>query len=219
MANIAKIGNMMRLKEIRKSQGMTQQQVADALGLHLTNYNKLENGKTKLSAQQMEQLAKILHCSPSDFISRRSDVRVVPVRQYVAAGIWQESSTWDEEDWYDVAVPDEPEFRHFTLYGAETKGPSMNRRYPEGSALIYTSMMETGESPKPGRRYIIETERSDGLREATVKKLWQDDDGKFWLLPESHDPLHQQPIDLSAGDGEIVRIVGRVIYSVQREAD
>ncbi|MBP1873520.1 transcriptional regulator with XRE-family HTH domain [Ensifer adhaerens] len=219
MALFAKIGNMMRLKEIRKSQGMTQQQVADALGLHLTNYNKLENGKTKLTALQMEHLARILHCSPADFILKQGDVRIVPVRQHVAAGVWQESNLWDEDDWYSVAVPDEPEYRHLTLYGAETAGPSMNRRYPERSALIYTSLMETGESPKPGRRYIIETERSDGLREATVKKLWKDDSGKLWLLPESHDPLHQQPIDLSAGDGEIVRIVGRVLYSVQREED
>ncbi|MDX0426311.1 helix-turn-helix domain-containing protein [Sinorhizobium meliloti] len=208
---------MMRLKELRKAQGMTQQEVADALHLHLTNYNKLENGKTELTVGLMERLAEILHCDPVDFISNRGNVRIVRVSQRVQAGTWSESLVWDEDDWYEVAVPDDPAYRHFSLYGAETAGPSMNKRYPEGSALIYTDINETGESPLVGKRYIIERERSDGLREATVKTLWKDESGKFWLLPESSDPRHQEPIDLSGGDGDIVRIVGRVIYSVQRE--
>jgi phage repressor protein C with HTH and peptisase S24 domain len=93
----------------------------------------------------------------------------------------------------------------------------MNKRYPEGSALIFTSIYETRETPQVGKRYIVETERPDGLREATVKTLWQDETGEHWLLPESTDPRYQQPIKLSDGDGNIVRIVGRVVFSVQRE--
>ncbi|PZR79129.1 MAG: XRE family transcriptional regulator, partial [Stutzerimonas stutzeri] len=31
----------LRLKELREARGMTQQQMADAIGMHLTNYNKL----------------------------------------------------------------------------------------------------------------------------------------------------------------------------------
>lgn len=208
---------MIRLKEIRKSQGRTQQEVADALGLHLTNYNKLENGKTDLSVSMMEKLAEILHCRPADFITPRSNIRSVQITQRVAAGIWEESHVWPETEWYEVAVPDDEDYRKINLYGAETSGPSMNKRYPEGSALIYSSIIETGESPVPGRRYIVETERADGLREATVKTLYKDEGGKYWLLPESTDPRYQQPIDLSAGDGDMIRIVGRVLYAVQRE--
>lgn len=196
---------------------MSQQQVADALGLHITNYNRLENGKTALNQQRMEQLAQILHCAPSDFIAPPSRLRTVSVRQHIEAGAWSESPMWDEDDWYDVAVPDDDALRHFSLYGAETRGPSMNKRYPEGSALIYTSIYETGEIPLPGRRYIVETERPDGLREATVKTLWRDDAGELWLLPESTDPRHQQPIRVADGDGNIVRIVGRVVFAVSRE--
>ena len=208
---------MLRLKEIRDAQGMTQQQMADALGMHLTNYNKLENGKTDMTVSRMEQLAQILHCAPSDLISPPFSVRIVSVRQFIEAGSWSESPVWHEDDWYNVAVPDDVEYRHFALYGAQTRGPSMNKRYPEGSALIYTSIFETGESPAAGRRYIVETERPDGMREATVKTLWRDEAGEFWLLPESTDPRYQQPLRLSDGDGNVVRIVGRVVFSVLRE--
>lgn len=208
---------MSRLKELREAQGMSQQEVADAIGLHLTNYNKLENGKTRLTQPRMEQLAQILHCSPSDFVSPSSSLRTVSIRQYIEAGVWSESPVWDEDQWYDVAVPDDPALRHYSLFGAETRGPSMNKRYPEGSAIIYTSIYDTQEAPVAGRRYIVETERPDGLREATVKTLWQDDAGEFWLLPESTDPRYQQPIRISEGDGNIVRLVGRVVFSVLRE--
>lgn len=207
----------MRLKQIRESRGMTQQQVADALGIHLTNYNKLENGGTDLTVSRMEALSKILHCDVIDFISNPGKIRTVQVRQNVEAGYWADSNEWPESEWYEVAVPDDPAYRMFNLYGAETRGPSMNKRYPEKSALIYTDLIETGESIEVGKRYIVEIERPDGLREATVKTLWQDEIGKYWLLPESSDPRHQTPIDVEGHDGDIIRIVGRVRYSVQRE--
>jgi transcriptional regulator with XRE-family HTH domain len=211
------MGNMMRLKEIRKSRGLKQVEVAAALGIDLTNYNKLENGHTELTLSRMQDLSEILHCAPADFISDRTGFRFVEVRQFVQAGNWAESLLWDQEDWYEVAIPDHASYRNLTLHAAKTRGPSMNKRYPEGSALIYTSIIETREKVEAGRRYIIEIERSDGMREATVKTLWQDETGKSWLLPESTDPRHQQPIDPAANDEETVRIVGRIIYSIQPE--
>ncbi|UFW79993.1 LexA family transcriptional regulator [Rhizobium sp. SU303] len=208
---------MLRIKEVRKSQGLTQSQVADALGIHLSNYNKLENETADISMSRLQQIADVLHCEVVDLMEGHGQARTVTVKQHVAAGIWKESFEWSEDDWYEVAVPHDPEFRGVSLYAAETQGPSMNRVYPDGSAVIYTSVLETAEDLKVGRRYIIEIERSDGLREATIKKLWQDDTGKMWLLPESDDPRYQQPIDVSGAEGDNIRVVGRVVYSVRRE--
>lgn len=196
---------------------MTQQQVADALGLHLTNYNKLENGVTDLTLTRMHQLAEILHVQPSDFITAANKTRRVLIQQHVEAGCWSESTVWPEADWYEVAIPDYPEFRGLKLYGAETRGPSMNKRYPEKSALIYTSTLEAKDKLESGKRYIVEIERADGLREATVKTLQKDENGEFWLVPESSDPRYQAPIPVRAEDGETIRIVGRVRFSVLHE--
>ncbi|EPE99509.1 LexA family transcriptional regulator [Rhizobium grahamii] len=206
-----------QLKKIRESSGKTQAEVAAEMDISTENYNRLEKGKTELTLSKLKRLAEIFHREPADFISDTGHVRRVSIRQHVQAGQWAESNVWPEDDWYEVVVPDDEQFRNLSLHGAETRGPSMNRRYPEGSAVIYTDIQETGESPAVGKRYIIEVERPDGLREATVKKLWMDDDGKYWLLPESSDPRHQLPIDLTEGDGNIVRIVGRIVFSVQRE--
>lgn len=187
------------------------------IGIHLTNYNKLENGQADVTLSRLEELADIFKVAVSDLIAPAHKMRFVTVKQSVAAGVWSESPLWPEDEWYDVPVPDDPELRRFTLYGAENSGPSMNRRYPDGSALIYTSMLETRESFEAGKRYIVEIERPDGLREATVKQLWRDDGGKLWLLPESTDPRYQQPIPLEGENGDTIRLVGRIRYAVQRE--
>ena len=61
--------------------------------------------------------------------------------------------------------------------------------------------------------------RADGQQEHTVKLLHRDDDGKFWLLPESTDPLFQAAISVEDGveDGDAVTIIGRVRFAVTRE--
>ncbi len=208
---------MNRIREIREATGMTQRQVADAIPLSLPNYNRLENGHTKLTTERMDQLAEIFGCDPLDLITGHHPTRTVQVRAYVEAGAWVESWEWEEEDWYEVAVPDDPVFHGFSLYGAETRGPSMNRRYPEGTVLIFTDAIEAEEDVQVGKRYIVERERADGMREATVKTLIADDQGKLWLMPESSDPRHQQPIEIGGDEGDTVRLLGRVRYSVQRE--
>ncbi len=93
----------------------------------------------------------------------------------------------------------------------------MNKRYPEGTVLVFTDAMERPEDLVPGKRYLIERERADGLREATVKKLWQDEHGALWLVPESDDPRFQEAIALDGSDGDTIRILGRVKYAVTRE--
>lgn len=148
-----------------------------------------------------------------------ASLREVVVAAYVQAGAWTETWEWPDEDKYHVAVPADPEMDRVKLYAAETKGPSMNRRWPEGTIVIFSNAIETGESPIVGKRYVVERRRASGEEEHTVKLLHQDDAGRYWLVPESHDPLHQTPIPLLDGavDGDEVRIVGRVRFAVSRE--
>lgn len=118
-----------------------------------------------------------------------------------------------------MAVPADPLLEGFKLYAAETRGPSMNKRWPEGTVVVFTNVEETGEMPTKGRRYVVERRRLGGDAEHTVKLLVQDADGKYWLMPESDDPRFQAPIsvDEGTGDGDVVTIIGRVRYAVSRE--
>lgn len=146
-------------------------------------------------------------------------IRKVIVAAYIQAGNWADTWEWDEQDQYPVFIPDDPMYRHFKLYGAEARGPSMNKRYPEGTVLVFAAVEETKEEPIAGKRYVVERRRPTGEREHTVKLLYVDDQGKHWLMPESTDPRFQSAISVEEGTGDedVVAIIGRVCYAVSRE--
>lgn len=147
-------------------------------------------------------------------------LRMVRVAAHVQAGYWAETWEWPYDEQYEVAVPADAFLAQVQLHAAETRGPSMNRRWPEKTVVVFTNVIETEESPMVGKRYVVERRRANGDLEHTVKLLHQDNEGRFWLVPESTDPLFQQPIpiDMDEQGGEFeVRIVGRVRYAVSRE--
>jgi lambda repressor-like predicted transcriptional regulator len=146
-------------------------------------------------------------------------LRHVTVAAHVQAGAWTESWEWEDDYKYSVSVPDLPELRPFRLYAAETRGPSMNKRYPEKTVVVFTNVEDTRESPMPGKRYVIERRRASGESEHTVKLLFADADGKLWLMPESDDPRFQAAISVDEGtnDGDLVSIIGRVRFAVTVE--
>jgi len=208
-----------RIKELMKQRGLSRDAVADALDTHPVTVSKLISGRMKLTTEWMERFAAVLKVQPADLLSDApTNMRRVKVRGRVEAGAWEEAFEWPEDDWYEVAIPDDPALRGEDLFGGVTHGPSMNRRYPEGSVLIFVSTQRRGEQLRVGKRYLVERERADGLREATVKRVWRDDAGALWLIPESDDPRYQEPISIGGvTEDQTVRIVGRVVYSVQRE--
>lgn len=206
------------IKRLRLERGMSQQDLADAVGAKTwQTISNIERGVSGLNEKKVAKYAEALGVQPWEIIGAPREERLITVNGYVQAGHFAETWELDEADQYTVPVPDEPKFRGFELYAAEVRGPSMNRRYPEQSVVIFTHAVETGEDIVPGKRYVIERERADGLREATVKLLWQDEDGKAWLLPESDDPRFQEPIALDGGEDDTIRIVGRVRFAVVRE--
>jgi hypothetical protein len=205
--------------------GLGPVEAATRAGLERTYIRDIVQGK-KLSVRtdKLESLARALQLDAKDLglskatsVSGDSAVRRVPVKGFVQAGHWAETWEWSDDDVYSVPVPDDPAFRPFGLHAAETRGPSMNKRYPEKTVLVFTDLIETGAQLELGKRYIVERERADGLREATVKTLWRDDGGKIWLLPESEDPRFQEPIPIDGGEDDTVRVVGRVVYAVSKE--
>ena len=104
----------LNLKYLRKRKKMTQSAVAERLGIEISNYNRLERGKTELTYTRMVQLAAILGCDPVDFISENlatsPALRHVTVKGYVQAGHWAETTEWQADDFYDVAIPADQEF-------------------------------------------------------------------------------------------------------------
>lgn len=46
------------IKKIREEKGLTQQQVADIVNMHRSNYSKVENGDRELSIEAINKIAK-----------------------------------------------------------------------------------------------------------------------------------------------------------------
>ncbi|WP_051213293.1 LexA family protein [Maritalea myrionectae] len=208
-----------RIKELMIEKKISRDDLAHAVGVHPVTISRLISGRIDLSGERLQALAKAFNVSPEAIIS---DTPVVPMRTvkvvaFVQAGAWAESNELPDEDQFSVAVPQDTDLAKYSLTGVQVRGPSMNLRYPEGTVLVITNAIETQEDIQPGKRYVVERERPDGLREYTVKTLHRDEEGHFWLMPESNDPRHQQPIEVNGDLGDTIRVLGRVVYSLLRE--
>ena len=56
----------LRIKEIRKSKKLTQTQLAEAIGMEMTNLCKLENGGQLPKEENIEKIASVLNVKIKD---------------------------------------------------------------------------------------------------------------------------------------------------------
>lgn len=59
-----------KLKELRKSEGLTQQQLADKLGINRVNYTRYETDTVRPDYETLIQLADIYHISLDELFDR-----------------------------------------------------------------------------------------------------------------------------------------------------
>ncbi len=64
--------NISQLKQLRKSKGLTQEEVADKLCISQSTYARLENGKCETWGVYLSKLCEIFNVSPVVFISDNS---------------------------------------------------------------------------------------------------------------------------------------------------
>jgi hypothetical protein len=167
----------------------------------------------------MQRLAAVFSVTPAEIIARPAaeGMRRVRVMSAIRAGEWSDrQSEWPDEKRYDVMIPDDPALRGLQLYAAEIVGPAMNLRYSDGTILVF-SRVNGGAELKEGRHFHVRlTRASDGKIAECVRTLVQQD-GQWWLKPESSHPDFQEWIPLTGAQALTLELVGRVRYAVQRE--
>lgn len=205
-----------RLRELRKKEGLTLDQVAKEAGTTNQMVGMLERGERQLTQRWMERLAVALKVPPKELLPLSATGHHIPLTGIVQAGAWRTAEEIPDAEFFDIPLPDN--FSKNKPFALRVIGPSMNLVYPEGSILICCDLNDLDELPMHGKRYIIEDiEAGDGI-ETTVKELVIDENGRPWAWPRSNSPDHQQPIALDIGrPGHTIQIKARVIYSLRGE--
>ena len=192
---------MNNLKAARKAKGLTQTEVANAIGLTQNGYSYWENGKAKIDRDQIIKLAALFEVSVDYLLGNTetptSNGTRIPVLGDVAAGIPIEAITdiVDYEE-IDAAMAKSGEF-----FGLRIKGDSMEPRMREGDVVI-VRQQDTAET---GDTVVVLVNGNS----ATVKKIKYGPDG-ITLLPTNpaHDPLFYSAAEVEQLP---VRVIGRVV--------
>ena len=69
-----------KIKKLREQSGLTQQEFADKLNVHLKTWQKIENGITKLDIERLQQIAEILETTVEDLINVEDSVYINAIK-------------------------------------------------------------------------------------------------------------------------------------------
>lgn len=213
------MGYLDRMAALRKSKGLTQAGLAEAIGVEQPTIQRWEAGKREPSFEQLFQLAHALGVEPGALIDPTVAVPVGPrlhIKGEVAAGVWREAFELPTIEWQtftgraDVSADVEHRF------GLRVVGDSMDVIYPPGTIIECVSLFGRAEAV-PGKRVVVVRTNQNHECEATVKEL-VDKDGELWLVPRSNNPAHT-PFKLTEPEPGIIeqRIAAVVVASVRPE--
>jgi transcriptional regulator with XRE-family HTH domain len=69
MSMLKKIGE--RIRKLRSIRGVTQENVAEELGINTSSYSKIERGETDANTSRLLQIAKVLEVNVTSFFEDR----------------------------------------------------------------------------------------------------------------------------------------------------
>ena len=69
-----------KIKRLREQCGLTQQEMADKLNMHLKPWQKVENGITKLDIERLQLIADVLETTVEDLINVDDSVYISTIK-------------------------------------------------------------------------------------------------------------------------------------------
>lgn len=143
------------LRAIRKSKGMSQQQVGELVGKTREAVTRLESGATKPTADALTELAAALRVSTSELMGdswlpagavRIAAAPAATVPMLDLGAIHAGDPIEAREDAVLVQVPADVAQYHHDGYLLHVQGDCMNRVYPDGCRVLVDPAMD----PRPG---------------------------------------------------------------------
>lgn len=199
-----------KLAEMRKRAGLTQQELADKLGVAQQTVWYYENGRREMKSSVLIAMSQALGCTVSELLGiapsdgiikpRPVDTVRVPIVGRIAAGTPREAFAQSDE--YQDTPRSLIEGRG-ECFWLTVAGNSMNRLFPEGSLVLVDEGLEVRDGDV-GAVFV------NGY-DATLKRVFFSQDG-IRLHPESYDPEYRDIIIRSDDpDAPEFRPIGRVV--------
>ncbi len=188
-----------KLKELRKRDHISQQQLAAFLGVAQSTIAMWEKGKNNPEYSSLVKIAEFFSVG-SDYLTGHQSIKTayrIPVLGYVRAGIPTEAV--EEVLDYEDVVLTENELKNF--FALRIKGDSMSPRMMEGDTVIVKKQADFTS----GDICVALV----GGGDATVKKIIKKDTGIILVpLNSFYEPLFFTPEEVSSCP---VTIIGKVV--------
>lgn len=203
-----------RLKALRKTKKVTQQQLADAIGVSKTSVIYWEKGDNLPKHESLMALSKVLSVAPEFLLSGKSQGgldsnisipfpiagRLVPVISWVQAGSWTTVDSVPAGTQFEEWLPPNPKCGK-NGYGLEVVGESMLPDFRPGDKIYVNPDFQITDL-RTGDLVIVSCQ---GDSEATFKKLIVES-GNMYLQPLNPD-WPEKTIALEDG----CKLVGKVV--------
>lgn len=202
------------IKTLRRDRGMTQEQLADHLGVGPTSVSNWERGEAEPIMGRVRAMSELFGVSMTALTGDRNPLiaredrapygncPTAPLYGKIAAGTPIEQLPVDDELW----MPPEVKRDHPRGFYLEVKGESMNRVLPNGVFAVID----------PDAQYVdgaVMAVTVDG-NDATIKRVYQGSESTT-LAPDSYDPRFEEQ-RFAKPDSEEIKPIGRVVWWVPR---
>jgi transcriptional regulator with XRE-family HTH domain len=203
------------IKRIRKSRGITQNKLAEMLGVEQPTVQRWESGARTPGADDMVNLAKALGISPSEFFMDEVQVPVGPklfVKGAVASGVWVATAQWPEPEWLTFTGAGGVEAELEMRFGLRIEDEGSF--WPRGTIIECVAHYGNARIPN-GKKVIVTREREDGKFEVSVREMVIGPDNVRWLIAKSSNPAHQTPINYDHDDeaGIVETVISAVVVA------
>lgn len=223
-----------RVRRLMEAKGLNPHSTAVGSGLGEDAVRDILRGKAKdPGASKVLALAKLLETSvealyvedDAEFealappLSPTREV-MLPVRYTCAAGNFREIDETSQVEPRMEPAERFPAYAAWPQWLELVEGDSIDKLIPDGALIHVVDALAMGYAPVDGDIVVAQRSRMNGLmRERTVKQVEISRAGvKLW--PRSHNPLHQEALDLTAGAANDqlteVTIVGKVLQAYIR---
>jgi len=203
-----------RLKALRKTKKVTQQQLADAIGVSKTSVIYWEKDDNLPKHESLMALSKVLSVTPDFLLSGKSSGnsetnisapfpisgRLIPVISWVQAGAWTTVEAVPAGTQFEEWLPPNPKCGKHG-YGLEVSGESMLPDFRPGDKIYVNPDFQVSDL-KTGDLVIIS---SEGDKAATFKKLIVETDNMY--LQPLNPEWSEKAIALEDG----CKLVGKVV--------